>query len=58
MFKSSRNTRVDLRRRKSLIDLRNVNNESLLFITAILMVLIISILCVAAAPNSNMLAGV
>ncbi len=58
MFKSSRNARVDLRRRRSLIDLRNVNNESLLFITAILMVLIISILCVAAAPNSNMFAGV
>lgn len=52
MFKNSRNGRVDLRKKRSLIDLKNVNNESVLMFAFMLMVLIISILCVAATPNS------
>ncbi|MGZ7043374.1 MAG: hypothetical protein ACXVHS_04520 [Methanobacterium sp.] len=58
MLKNNRNFPVSLRKRKSIINLEGLNLQSFLTIGIVLMVLLISILCTAASPNSNMLIGV
>ncbi|MGZ7046902.1 MAG: hypothetical protein ACXVH2_00695 [Methanobacterium sp.] len=58
MLKNNRNFPVSLRKRKSIINLEGLNLQSFFTIGIVLMVLLISILCTAASPNSNMLIGV
>jgi competence protein ComGC len=58
MLKNSRSVSVDLRRRKSFMNLEHFNPQSLALIGMIVMILIISVLCVAAYPNSNMFTGI
>ena len=58
MLKNSRNISVNLRRRKSFMNLEQFNPQSFVLIGMIVMILIISILCVATYPNSNMPAGI
>lgn len=54
MFKTSRNNSINLRRRHTFVNLRQFNPQSFAVIAMIIMILIISVLCVAAYPNSNM----
>ncbi|MGF7118567.1 hypothetical protein [Methanobacterium oryzae] len=54
MFKTSRNSSINLKRRNTFINLKQFNPQSFAIIAMILMILVISILCVAAYPNSNM----
>jgi competence protein ComGC len=58
MLKNSRSVSVDLRRRKSFMNLEQFNLQSFALIGMIVMILIISVLCVAAYPNSNMFTGI
>lgn len=58
MLKNNRNNTISLRKRKSMMDFKQYNMKSFFIIGMILMVLILSILCIAAYPNSNMLAGI
>jgi competence protein ComGC len=58
MLKNSRNVSVNLRRRRSFLNLEQFNPQSFVLIGMIVMILIISILCVAAYPNSNMPASI
>lgn len=58
MLKNSRNVAVDLRRKRSLMNLGQFNPQSFFLIGMIIMIFIISVLCVAAGPNSNMITGV
>lgn len=58
MLKNSRNVAVDLRRKRSFMNLGQFNPQSFFVIGMIIMIFIISVLCVAAGPNSNMITGV
>jgi competence protein ComGC len=58
MLKNNRNGTVDLRRRRSFMNLEQLNPQSFFIIGMIIMILIISVLCVAVYPNSNMYTGV
>lgn len=58
MLKNGRSASVDLRKRRSFINLEGLNFQFLVLIAMIVMILIISVLTVAAYPNSNMPAGV
>ncbi|MDI6725095.1 MAG: hypothetical protein QMD61_10665 [Methanobacterium sp.] len=55
MLKTRRNVSIpDLRRKQSIINLEQINLQSCVMIGVIISLLVISILCVAAYPNSNM----
>lgn len=55
MLKTRRNVSIpDLRRKQSIINLEQINLQSCIMIGVIISLLVISILCVAAYPNSNM----
>lgn len=55
MLKTRRNVSIpDLRRKQSIINLEQINLKSCVMIGVIISLLVISILCVAAYPNSNM----
>ncbi len=58
MLKNNRNIAVDLRRRKSYINLDQFNHQSIAIIGMIVMIMIVSILCVSAFPNSNAISGI
>lgn len=57
MFKTSKNI-TDLKRKQSIINLGQINIYACAVIGMILIFLIISILCVAAYPNSNFPANI
>jgi hypothetical protein len=58
MLRNKNSSIPDLRKKTSLIDLKSVNLTACILVIFILTVLIISILCVAAAPNSNIPASI
>jgi hypothetical protein len=58
MLRNKNSSIPDLRKKTSLIDLKSVNLTACILLIFILTVLIISILCVAAAPNSNIPASI
>lgn len=58
MLKNNRNITVDLRRKRSLVNLEQFNTQSFFIIGTVIMILIISVLCVAAYPNSNAFTGI
>jgi len=58
MLRNKNSSIPDLRKKTSLIDLKSVNLTACILVIFILSVLIISILCVAAAPNSNIPASI
>jgi len=57
MFKTSRNI-TDLRKKQSIINLEQINVYACAVIGMILIFFIISVLCVAAYPNSNFPANI
>lgn len=58
MFKNSRNSSINLRRRHTFVNLKQFNPQSFAIIAMIVMILVISIMCVAAYPNSNIPANI
>jgi len=56
MLKNSKTVSVDLRRRRSYMALKEFNMQSFVLIGIVVLLLILSVLCVAAYPNSNMFA--
>jgi competence protein ComGC len=58
MIKNNRNVAVDLRRRRSVLNLEQFNPQSFIVIGMITLIFIISVLFVAAGPNSNAFTGI
>ena len=58
MLKNSKSVSADLRRRRSYMALKEFNMQSFVLIGMVVLLLILSVLCVAAYPNSNMFAGI
>ncbi len=53
MLKNNRNIAIDLRRRRSFINLEEINIGSCITIAAVVTIFILSILIFALSPNSN-----
>jgi hypothetical protein len=53
MLKTSRNISVDLRRRRSFVNLEEINMGSCITIAAVIIILVLSVLLFASYPNSN-----
>lgn len=58
MIKNNRNIHGDLRRKRTLLNLEHVNMQSFILTGIIIIILFVSVMCVAAFPNSNVLAGI
>lgn len=58
MLKNSKSVSVDLRRRRSYLNLEQFNSQSFVLIWMIVLILMLCVLCVTAYPNSNMFAGI
>jgi len=58
MMKNNRSFAVDLRRRRSILNLEQFNLQSFALIGMIMVIFIISALLVASGPNSNMPVGI
>jgi len=58
MIKNNRSVAVDLRRRRSFLNLEQYNFQSFVLIGMIIMLFIISALFIASGPNSNMPVGI
>lgn len=53
MLKTRKNVPISLKQKQHIINLEQINLQPLIIIGIVIMVLIISTLCVAAYPNSN-----
>jgi hypothetical protein len=53
MLKTSRNISVDLRRRRSFVNLEEINIASCITVAAVVIILVLSVLIFASYPNSN-----
>lgn len=58
MLKNNRNTAIDLRRRRTFINLEEINIGSCITIAMIVTILVLSVLIFASSPNSNMPASI
>ncbi len=58
MLKNSGNTAIDLRKKRSYINLEGINMVSCITIAVIVLVFVLSAVLFASYPNSNMPAGV
>lgn len=58
MLKTNRNTSIDLRKKRSYINLEGINMVSCITIAMIVLIFILSVAVFASYPNSNMPAGI
>ncbi|HEX3014502.1 MAG TPA: hypothetical protein VHO92_09565 [Methanobacterium sp.] len=58
MLKTSRNIAIDLRKRRSYINLEGINMVSCITIAMVVLIFILSVAVFASYPNSNMPAGI
>ncbi|MEL7671678.1 hypothetical protein [Methanobacterium sp.] len=58
MLKTSRNTAIDLRKKRNYIKLEEINMVSCITIAMIVLIFILSVAVFASFPNSNMPAGI
>jgi hypothetical protein len=58
MLRNRNSSIPDLRKKTSIIDLKNVNLTACLMVILILTIMVISILFASAAPNSNIPASI
>ena len=58
MLKNSGNTAIDLRKRRSYINLEEINLASCITIAMDVLIFVLSAVIFASYPNSNMPAGV
>lgn len=58
MLKTSRNVSIDLRKKQNFVNLEEINIGSCITIAAVVIILVFSVLCIAACPNSNIPAGI
>ncbi|MEN6551736.1 MULTISPECIES: hypothetical protein [Methanobacterium] len=58
MLKTSRNTAIDLRKKRNYINLEEINMASCITIAMIVLIFILSVAVFASFPNSNMPAGI
>jgi biopolymer transport protein ExbD len=58
MLKTSRNTAIDLRKKRNYINLEEINMVSCITIAMIVLIFILSVAVFASFPNSNMPAGI
>ena len=58
MLKTSRNTAIDLRKKRNHINLEEINMVSCITIAMIVLIFILSVAVFASFPNSNMPAGI
>jgi len=58
MLRNRNSSIPDLRKKTSIIDLKNVNIAACILVAFILALLVIGIICAAAAPNSNIPASI
>jgi len=53
MLKNNRNVAIDLRRRRSFVNLEEINIVSCITIAMVVIILVSSVLIFASYPNSN-----
>ena len=58
MLKTNRNTAIDLRKKRSYINLEGINMVSCITIAMIILIFILSVAVFASYPNSNTPAGI
>ncbi|MEN6291639.1 MAG: hypothetical protein ABFD07_06435 [Methanobacterium sp.] len=58
MLKTSRNTAIDLRKKRNYINLEEINMASCITIAMIILIFVLSVAVFASYPNSNMPAGI
>ena len=58
MLKSNRNVVIDLRRRRSFINLEQINMGSCITIAVVVTIFVLSVLIFALYPNSNFPANI
>lgn len=58
MLKTNRNTSIDLRKKRSYINLEGINMISCITIAMIVLIFVLSVAVFASYPNSNMPAGI
>ena len=58
MLKNSRNTTINLRKKRNYINLEEINIASCITIAMIVLIFILSVAVFASCPNSNMPAGI
>lgn len=58
MLKTNRNTTIDLRKKRSYINLEGINMVSCITIAMIVLIFVLSVAVFASYPNSNMPAGI
>ncbi|MCZ3366641.1 MULTISPECIES: hypothetical protein [Methanobacterium] len=58
MLKTSRNTTIDLRKKRNYINLEEINMASCITIAMIVLIFVLSVAVFASFPNSNMPAGI
>ncbi len=58
MLKTNRNTTIDLRKKRSYINLEGINMVSCITIAMIILIFVLSVAVFASYPNSNMPAGI
>ncbi len=58
MLKTNRNTSIDLRKKRSYINLEGINMVSCITIAMIVLIFVLSVAVFASYPNSNMPAGI
>ncbi|MGB9936783.1 MAG: hypothetical protein ACPK7O_03630 [Methanobacterium sp.] len=58
MLKINRNTTIDLRKKRSYINLEEINIASCITIAMIVLIFVFSVAVFASGPNSNMPAGI
>ena len=58
MLKTNRNNAIDLRKKRSYINLEGINMVSCITIAMIVLIFVLSVAVFASYPNSNMPAGI
>ncbi len=58
MLKINRNTTIDLRKKRSYINLEEINMASCITIAMVVLIFVLSVAVFASCPNSNMPAGI
>ena len=58
MLKTNRNNAIDLRKKRSYINLEGINMISCITIAMIIFIFVLSVAVFASYPNSNMPAGI
>ena len=58
MLKTNRNNAIDLRKKRSYINLEGINMISCITIATMILIFVLSVAVFASYPNSNMPAGI